>query len=371
MTEHARPRRVAVVMAGGSGERFWPLSRWRRPKQLLRLTQEKQTMLEEAVWRVAPLIPPQDVYVVTGEHLVTPIREAGVGVPAENVIAEPCKRNTAGCLAYATAHILAKEGASRTMAVLTADHVIGDPEAFRKTIRTAMEAAESENALATIGIVPTRPETGYGYIQVNAQHEPLPDYSHDVPVYAVEAFHEKPERGQAEAFVRSGCYFWNGGMFFWRISLFLEALATTAPNIAQAVHAMVAAMRARDEGQVRRVFEKLEDISIDYALMERAPNVIVARADFAWDDVGAWSALDRTRGHDASGNVVVGAPVVIDCKDSIIYNDVGADMAVSVVGMENVIVIAARDAVLVIPKDRAQDVRRAVAELKQRKARQV
>ena len=374
MAEHGKTRRVGVVMAGGSGERFWPISRRQRPKQLLHLTQDQETMLGEAVSRVAPLIPPEDVYVVTGEHLVAAIREAGVGVPDENVIAEPCKRNTAGCLAYAAAHLLAKyggDGDDLTMAVLTADHVIGDSEAFRATIRTAMDAAESEQALATVGMVPTRPETGYGYIQVDADADPLPQYAESVHVYPVAAFHEKPDAARAEAFVQSGRYFWNGGMFFWRLSVFLAALAEASPNIAAAIRVMTDAMRAGDDGRVRQAFEALDDISIDYALMERAHNVIVARADFDWDDVGSWPALDRTGVRDAAGNVAVGNPVVIDCRDSIIYNDAGDAMAVSVVGMKDVAVIATRDAVLVIPKDRAQDVRLAVTELKRRNAPQV
>jgi len=293
MTEHGKTRRVGVVMAGGSGERFWPISRRLRPKQLLHLTQDQETMLGEAVSRVAPLIAPEDVYVVTGEHLVAAIREAGVGVPDENVIAEPCKRNTAGCLAYAAAHLLAKyggDGDDLTMAVLTADHIIGDSEAFRATIRIAMDAAESEQALATVGMVPTRPETGYGYIQADA--DPLPQYAGSVQVYPVAAFHEKPDAARAEAFMQSGHYFWNGGMFFWRLSVFLAALAEASPNIAAAVRAMTDAMRAGDDGRVRQAFEALENISIDYALMERADNVVVARADFDWDDVGSWPALD-------------------------------------------------------------------------------
>ena len=213
-------RRIAVVMAGGSGERFWPLSRRCRPKQLLHLTNEHESMLSEAVSRLAPIISREDIYVATGEHLVEAIREAGVGTPPENVIAEPCKRNTSGCLAYAAAHFLAKynpAGASLesretqarlSMAVVTADPLIVDPEAFRKTIVRALDAAEREPVLAVIGIQPDRPETGYGYVQIAPDVQPLPGYPGEPAVYAVTSFHEKPSRESAEEFLATGRYFW-------------------------------------------------------------------------------------------------------------------------------------------------------------------
>lgn len=376
MSGRCETKRVAVVMAGGSGERFWPLSRRHRPKQLLRLTSETDTMLGEAIARVAPLIAQEDIYVVTGKHLVDPIRKARVGVPDENVIAEPLKRNTSGCLAYATAHLLAKYGDDRTLsiAVLTADQTVGDDGAFRETVKAALEAAEEEGALATIGIVPNRPETGYGYIQVAEDAVPLPKHAEGVLVYRVVNIHEKPDRETAEKFLASGRYLWNGGMFFWTIPTFMRELDAVCPQLAQAVRAMTTAMRANDSDEALRIFEKLEDISIDCALMERARNVLVARAEFRWDDVGSWPALDRTLEHDDDGNIALGSPVIVDCKDCIIYNDTqGGDqeMAVAVVGARNLVVVATADGVLVIPKDRAQDVKHAVAELKRREAKQL
>ncbi len=366
-------QRVGVVLAGGSGERFWPLSRKHRPKQLLRLTSAHETMLGEAVSRVAPLIPPEHVYIVTGAHLVQPIREAGIGVPPENVIAEPSKRNTAGALAYATAVLLANyggDGSNLSMAVTTADHEIGEPERFRATINTALTAAEQDDVLAIMGMAPTRPETGYGYIQV-ADGDPTVS-GDGVAVYPVKAFHEKPNRDQAHDFIATGRYFWNGGMFFWRVSVFLDELRQASPAHAAAIADMTEAQRLGDAEAVRTHFERLDDISIDYALMEHARHVHMARADFPWDDVGAWTALDRTYPKDGQGNVAVGDPVLVDTKDCIVYNDLGAtDMAVSVVGAEDLVVVVTKDAVLVIPKDRAQDVRRAVQELKERDAGQL
>ncbi|MBI5092049.1 MAG: mannose-1-phosphate guanylyltransferase [Candidatus Hydrogenedentes bacterium] len=375
MAKEAVAQRVGVILAGGSGERFWPLSRRRLPKQLLRLTSPDQTMLGEAVARVAPLIPREHIYIVTGEHLVDPIRDAGVGIPDANILAEPAKRNTAGALSYAAAYLLSKyggDGSALTMAVTTADHTIGDADRFCGTVEAALEAAEREGALATLGVVPTRPETGFGYIQISENAKPLASRREGYPVYPVKAFHEKPSQEVAEDFIATGHYFWNSGMFFWKISSFLAELERPRPDFTKAIHAMTEALRHNDSAKVREIFEGLEDISIDYALMEHARNVVVARADFPWDDVGAWNALDRAQAHDADGNVAIGQPIVVDSKDCIVYNDTGQEnMAVCVVGCEELIVVATKDAVLVIPKDRAQDVRHAVQELKRRNAPQV
>ncbi len=362
-------------MAGGSGERFWPVSRRTKPKQLLRLTSESKTMLEESVERVKPLISPEDVYVVTGLHLLDAIRSGDASVPDENVIAEPCKRNTAGCLAFAAAHILAKyggDGSNITMAVMTADHQIGEIDLFIETIGTAMDAAEKQDALVVLGVAPSRAETGYGYIEADNSLKPLDGISGDVNVYSVDAFHEKPDKATAEAFVKSGHHFWNSGMFFWTIASFLRELETASPSHAEAVRSMAKAMSANDEEAVNKIFDELEDISIDYALMEKAERVLVVRAEFPWDDVGAWTAIERARESDSDGNVTQGDPVLVDCQDCIVYNDSGSDnMVVGVVGVKDLVVVATPDAVLVVPKDRAQDAKKIVEELKRRNAKQL
>lgn len=367
-------RRTGIIMAGGSGERFWPLSRRNRPKQLLRLTDESDTMLHEAVSRLAPLIAPDDIYIVTGAHLVDAICKANIGVPDANVLAEPFKRNTGGCLCFAAAHLIAKYGGEPrdiSVAVVTADHRINPPERFREAVELALDIAEQDERLVTHGIVPDRPETGYGYIQAADPKNPITSRN-GLHVYGVKAFHEKPSRDKAIDFISSGDYFWNSGMFFWRLDVFLAELELARAPMADAVHTMVAAISGNDKGTVTRTFEDLENISIDYALMEHAKRVAVVRADYAWDDVGAWTSLDRTREHDAEGNIVHGQPVLMDCRDCIVFNDAGPEkMAVSVVGVEDLVVVVSEDGVLVIPKDRAQDVRLAVAELKARAARQV
>jgi len=367
--------RVAVIMAGGSGERFWPLSRRHMPKQLLQLTDPERTLLQEAVNRVAPAFPLDHVYVQTTPHLTRAIRAAGLGMPEENVLAEPCKRNTAGCLVYAAAELmsrLGKDASEVTMAVVTADHMIGEAGRFGAAVDTAMAAAEQEEALVTIGILPTRPETGYGYIEIGADAEPIPMGKDQPAVFRVTRFREKPDTETAKAFCESGRFLWNSGMFFWTLSTFLSGLDKAAPAHAGAVREMADAMTADDRERVNALFEGLEDISIDYALLERAERVLVVRGDFPWDDIGAWDALDRSMPHDPDGNVNVGDAILLDTRRCVVYNAAGApNMAVGVIGCEDLIVVTCDDGVLVAPRSRAQDVKRIVAELKERGAEQV
>jgi len=366
--------RFGVIMAGGAGERFWPLSRKNRPKQLLRLTHPSQSMLGEAVERLTPLIPAERILVVTGRHLVEPIRKARVGVPDENVIAEPCKRNTSGALAYAAAALIGRypdrELHELTMAVCTADHRIGEPDLFRKTVDAAMTAAEKQAALVTCGIVPTRPETGFGYIDRASETAVFEERG--IPVYEVGSFHEKPNRETAEQFLASGDYFWNSGMFFWTLGAFIRELRLARPKLAQATLDMGHGWRKGDEGIVAEVFEGLEDISIDYALMEHARHVLMAPGTFPWDDVGLWPALATPEEVDVAGNLKLGDPVVYDSRECIVINEPGSEaMAVGVVGVDNLVVVVTEDGVLVVPKDRAEDVREIVTELKSRGASQL
>lgn len=357
--------RFAVIMAGGSGERFWPASRQARPKQLLRLTDERRSMLEEAIDRIAPLIPPENVIVATSEILAGPIAEAVPRLPRENVVAEPAKRNTAACLALAAAHLARRvgPGGDAAMAVLTADHRITDPERFRATVAAALDFAEGHDALVTIGVVPTRPETGYGYIEVAA----APGADGERPrVLPVARFLEKPDLETARRLAASGRHFWNSGMFFWRVSRFREGLGCHMSDLAHATTAMEAALAEPGAPRLPAIFAGLADVSIDVGLMERAGNVHVIPANFAWDDVGAWDALARTRTPDAQGNVADEGTVLVDARNCIVYDATGGAMAVAVVGLEDAIVAVTKDGVLVCRRDRAQDVKRAVAALRER-----
>jgi len=367
-------QRVAIIMAGGSGERFWPVSRRLKPKQLLRLTSPTDTMLHEAVNRLLPLIPAAHIYVQTSPELVAAIREAGLAIPEENVIAEPCRRNTAGCLAYAAAYMMARygdDGAGLSMAVVTADHRIGLPENFLATLRKALDTVEAEPALGTIGIPPTRPSTGFGYIQA-ALPEGAAHLDTQPQAFPVSSFKEKPPEEIAEQYVAAGNYFWNSGMFFWNIGTFVREFEKADPAYGQAIHAMSAAMAARDEAAVNAIFAELKGISIDYALMEKAEHVVMINATFPWDDIGTWSALERAESGDAAGNVSNGDPVLIDCEGCIVYNDEGAARrAVAVIGATDMVVVATADAVLVVPKDRTEDVKQAVQALGERGATQL
>ena len=364
-------RRVAVIMAGGSGERFWPASRRARPKQLLRLTDPKRSMLEEAIERIAPLVPPEDIVIATSETLAGPIADAIPVLRRSNVLAEPAKRNTAACLALAAAHLEAEHGdpAQMSMAVLTADHRIGAPDVFRATVDAALSFAEQKDALLTIGVEPDRPETGYGYIEIDPT---IAQQTAVGPVHRVARFREKPDLATAEQYMRSGRHLWNSGMFFWRVSTFLDGLQRHMPELAAATSGMRDALgehaaRPGARDHVAAAFAPLADVSVDVGLMERADNVHVIRARFPWDDVGAWDSLVRTREHDASGNVNVGDAILIDSRNCVVYNEPGAEkMAVSVIGLDDVVVATTPDGILVCHRSRAQDVRRAVVELRRR-----
>ncbi len=359
-------QRYAVIMAGGSGERFWPASRQARPKQLLRLTDPERTMLGEAIDRIAPLIPPERVLIATNEILAEPIRRGLPEVPPGNVIAEPAKRNTAACLALATAHLRLRHGDTPvTMAVLTADHKIADPERFRQTVDAALTFAETNDALVTIGVRPTRPETGYGYIEIEAKLAPASGAPSPADVRPVARFREKPDLATAREFAVSGHHLWSSGMFFWRTDSLSRGLARHMPALASALPALATAVESADQSSLLSHFSALDDISIDVGLMERAANVHVIPASFAWDDVGAWDALSRTRDGDAQGNVATGDPVLIESHDCIVYNEAGPErIALALIGVRDLVVAATADAVLVCARDRVQDVRRAVAELR-------
>jgi mannose-1-phosphate guanylyltransferase len=357
--------RVAVIMAGGAGERFWPLSRRNFPKQLLCLTDPSRSMLEEAVARVAPLIPPEHIFVQTTPHLLPVIREKIHGVPASHVLAEPCKRNTAGAIAFAAAYLCAHFDAKPqdlSMAVLTADHRIGDAARFRSTIARALDIAEREEALVVLGVPPTYPATGYGYIQVeDAAREPM----------RVLRFHEKPTLPRAAEYVQSGTFFWNSGMFFWRLDVMLKEMARACPEFAEAVPALAAALARGDEARATEIFSALPDISIDYALMEKAEHVLALKTDFPWADVGSWLTLGLTHPRDAHGNVSLGNPVLIDAQNCIVYNAAGDSMAVGVLGVNDVIVVVTEDAVAVVGREHAERIREIVKELAQRNAPQI
>ncbi|MFO8082058.1 MAG: sugar phosphate nucleotidyltransferase [Armatimonadota bacterium] len=356
---------IGVIMAGGIGERFWPVSRPDRPKQLLPLGPSSRTLLEDTVHRLGDLVERDRLMVVTSRLLRDPVIESGIPLEDEQVVAEPTKRNTLGAVAWATAQALGRNGLSAedvTLAIIPADQYVGDVERFRQDLRTALAAAEQMDALVTIGIEPTRPETGYGYIEF--EDRPLdvsgvPDA--EAKLRPVERFREKPNAETAEDFFASGRFLWNGGMFLWRVSTFMAELERADPEVAETVRRMISAVADADDEEAERLFGELPNLSIDYALMEHAREVVVVRAGFPWDDVGAWDAWQRVTDCDARGNATHGRPLLIDCDECSVYNESGQEqMFVAVIGMERVIVAVTDDGLLVAPLERAQQVREVV-----------
>lgn len=367
---------IGIIMAGGSGERFWPVSREKKPKQLLKLTHSDLNLLEEAIERLLPIVPTERLFVCTNQKLQDPIRASMTRIPPENILVEPARRNTTGCLSFATAHLLArfgKETEESIMAITTADHRIGDDDAFRNTIQAAIWYAREHDALMVVGLLPNRPETGYGYIEVPSTNHAAAAYK-GIEIYPTSRFREKPSLAEAKDYISKGRFYWNSGMFFWRTSTFLSAMEKHAPEIHKNILAMRDAILTgyNPDSVVASLFEKLPNLSIDYVLMEKADHVFMAHGEFPWDDVGLWDSLSRFHEKDEHSNIAVGDPILLECKGVTAYNESGASrMAVGIIGMENVIVVTTEDGVLVCPKDRAQDVRKIVEKLKERNASQI
>lgn len=343
-----------VIMAGGRGTRFWPQSRIRTPKQFLNIVGDG-SMLRQTFDRVLPLAAPSNIWVVTSEDY----REAAAAqipeLPEENIIAEPLVRSTAPCIGLSALHIRRRDQ-DAVMAVLPADHHISDTDLFLEALTTAAETARREQGLVTIGIRPTHPETGYGYIQVG---EALTDQA-----YRVTAFTEKPDRAVAETFLAGGRHLWNSGMFIWSVSTILNNMQRYCPALYDGLMTMEPCLGTANEAeQVRRVYESLPTISIDYAVMEHADRVFVVKGGFGWSDVGSWSAVQKFWKTDENRNAVRGRIIGIDTSDSIIE---GGDKLVALIGVEDLIVVDTPDVLLICRKDRDQDIKRVIEELKRR-----
>jgi len=337
-------------MAGGSGTRFWPASRKRRPKQFLKIGTE-QSLLRQTVDRVRGLVPAEQVYVVTGEVHAQHARDDLPELPAENVLVEPTGRNTAPCIAWATQVILHKDSDAR-IAVLPADHFIRDAADFCRHLEAAFEAAAEKIVL--FGMVPDRPETGYGYIQ---QGDKVQDVS-GLAVHGVQRFVEKPDHETALAYLSAGDYLWNSGMFVFSAQVMAEDLQTHLPKM----HTDVVAL-TKDPDKVAALYPTLQSVSIDVGVMEKSERIAVMPATFTWNDVGSWQAAKDVYPSDADDNVVLGDAFLHDVKHS--YVDARAGRYVAVVGLEDVVVVDTEDAVLVVRRDKSQDVKRIVESLKQ------
>ena len=372
-------KRTAVIMAGGSGERFWPLSRKHKPKQLLSLISDK-TLIEESIERIVKLIPPDDIFIITGEHLLKPMRDALPQIPPENIVAEPFKRNTAPCLALSAAFIAERYAGQYkpdeiSVAVLTADQIIHPADGFRDTIKAALEYVENWKVIGIIGIQPSRPETGYGYIEVENSFLA----AGKVPeIKQVLQFHEKPFHEKALEYVQSGKFLWNSGMFFWRLDIFIQNMEIHLEEVGLKIGAMRQCFKdntrkALDTAneQVSSIFEAFPDISIDYGIMEKTRDAVVVRALFDWDDVGSWDALERVGKIDDSNNIIDGNATTVETKDCIIINKSKiSETKVACYGMENIVIVVTDDAILVCPKDRVQGVKKCVEKIRSERGEQ-
>src|SRR5438045_223532 len=345
----------ALILAGGSGERFWPLSRRNRPKQLLRLVSER-TLLEETVARLEGFVPTWRVLVLTNIEQEKGVRDLLEGFPKQNIIAEPAKRDTAAAVALGSGWVAARDH-SATMLAFPADHVITDRAAFQETMKTAAAAAEELGALVTIGIKPTWPCPGFGYIEQGAPVKLRGDGK--IGVNRVIRFREKPNVDLAESFIRKGNFRWNAGMFVWPVPTVLSEFNRHTPELADFISQV---RSAKDLDKIlRERFPSLPRISFDYAIMEKADRVLVVEASFDWDDVGSWQAVARYFKKDAHGNAANQALTALDSSDNIVFND--GETTIALLGVRNLIVVRTGDAILICHRHEAERIKNLVTKL--------
>jgi mannose-1-phosphate guanylyltransferase len=341
-----------VIMAGGRGTRFWPRSRTRKPKQLLDIVGPR-TMLEETVDRILPLSDWDHIVVVTEVSQAGAIRKLLPCLKESHLLVEPLGKNTAPCIGLA-ALMVSRWEASASMAVLPADHFISNREEFQETIRAALEVSRRGDFLITLGIKPRAPETGYGYLE---QGEQIPGPVGTV-VWEVKAFHEKPDRSRAEAMLQSGRFFWNSGMFVWSATAVLKKMARWTPGLYREIMALEKHVGRPDwDEALKEGYERMENISIDYALMERSDQVVMLEADFGWNDVGSWEAVYQLESKDEDGNCFKGSALALDSRGCLVASP---EQTVTLIGVEDLIVVATPDAVLICPRSRSQEVKKIV-----------
>jgi mannose-1-phosphate guanylyltransferase len=344
----------ALILAGGSGERFWPLSRKARPKQLLSLFSD-ETLLEATMRRLEGLVPPEQILILTNADQESSVRALCSKLPAENIIAEPAKRDTAAAIALGVGWI-ARRCADATMMVLPADHVIRDVAGFQRTLSVAVAAAQETGELVTIGIKPTWACPGFGYIEQGSRCRLLTG-PEEPPVYEVVRFREKPNAELAESFLAQGHFRWNAGMFIWTVSAIVGAFNRHAPELGD----FIGRLHAGDDlaGLLRDHFPSLPKISIDYAIMEKAGRVLVVESAFDWDDVGGWTAVAKYLTSDDAGNQGNCTLKTLDAENNIVFSKSGRTIAL--LGVSDLIVVETPDALLVCHRHEAEKIKQLVA----------
>lgn len=344
---------TAVIMAGGRGERFWPKSRNNRPKQFLSLTSDGETMIQKTVKRLSPLVDAEDIFIVTNAAYTELVKEQLPDVPAENILAEPCARNTAPCIAFAAA-VIGRKYDDAVMLVLPSDHLIGYENIYIKTLKKAVSVAENGKNLVTIGITPTYPETGYGYINFGKECG---------DAYEVEKFVEKPDLPTAKKYLASGKYLWNSGMFVWKISSIMADLKAFMPEIYEGALRIGESFGSDDfEETLVKEFTAFTSESIDFGIMEKASDIYTLPGSFGWDDVGSWLAVERINETDDNKNFTDGDVIIVDAERTTIC---GGKRLIAAIGTSDIIIVDTDDVLLVCSKNNTQDVKKVISQLKE------
>lgn len=356
----------AVILAGGRGTRFWPRSRTRTPKQLLNIV-GKETMLEQTVARLRPMIPAERIWTVTNAEQAAAVRRQVPAGARRRVLIEPRGLNTAVAIGLAAIHARHVSRGDALLAVLPADHYIAQPEKYRKIVAAALDVAREPGRMVVLGIPPTRPETGFGYIERMGEAISAKGF----PVFAVKRFTEKPALPFAVEYVASGRYHWNAGMFFWRVSTFLENLKSFLPKTGVALEELARFIGTRNyERQLRAMYPKLENISVDYAVLEPAtrveghPRVFVIPAEIGWSDIGSWAAVYELLAKKSGENVLAGSGHTLDAEGNFLWSP---SKFVAAIGVRDLVLVETPDALLICPRERAQDVGKIVKALEEQK----
>lgn len=348
-------KKTALIMAGGKGERFWPKSRQSLPKQFLSLTNDGKTMIQLTVERILPLVNLEDIYIATNANYKHLVLEQLPGLPEENILCEPVGRNTAPCIGLGAVHIQRKYE-DAIMIVLPSDHLIKYNDIFTETLNNACDAAETGSNLVTIGITPNYPETGYGYIKAD-KNRPLKK------TFSVERFVEKPDFGLAKSYVESGDYYWNSGMFIWKLSSILKNMKDFMADTYEGLLTIQSAIGTSEEENIlKQVFPEFISDSIDYGIMEKASDIYLIPGNFGWDDVGSWLAVERVKGTDTSANTLAGNVLALHTEHCTIE---GRERLIAALGLKNLIIVDTDDALLVADKDSAGDIKKILSVLRE------